>query len=77
MWQNSTSQATFKVPMYWERKQANYLPSVIVMDNVPYYSSQLEKILTSKTRKADTLAWLHKKNIQHYLRNTVPPFQNY
>ena len=39
-------------------------PAVIVMDNAPYHSKQIDKAPTSKDKKADILAWLDRKNIQ-------------
>lgn len=45
-------------------------PSVIVMDNASYHSCFLEKIPSTKTRKADIVAWLQNKNIIHNPNNT-------
>lgn len=45
--------------------------SVIVIDNAPYHSRQVEKIPTSAWRKADIIGWLKSKNIvfdEHMLK---------
>ena len=47
-------------------------PCVIVMDNASYHSSLMEKIPSTKTKKADIIAWLQQKNISHNIGNTVP-----
>lgn len=47
-------------------------PSVIVMDNASYHSTSAEKIPTTKTRKADILAWLQSKRILHDPKTTRP-----
>ena len=39
------------------------LNSVIVIDNAPYHTVKLEKIPTTKTRKADIQAWLTSKGV--------------
>jgi transposase len=50
--------------------------SVIVMDNASYHSCYAEKFPTTKSRKADIVAWLQIKNIPHNSSNTVPELLN-
>ena len=45
---------------------------VIVVDKANYLSSFMEKILSTKMKKADIIEWLQQKNISHNPSNTVP-----
>ncbi|GBO19984.1 hypothetical protein AVEN_222850-1 [Araneus ventricosus] len=49
---------------------------VIVMDNASYHSAYAEKILSTKTKKVDILAWLLNKNIPHNATKTRPELLN-
>lgn len=40
--------------------------SIIVMDNAPYHSVQINRAPTSASRKADIISWLLLKNITHH-----------
>lgn len=44
---------------------------VIVMDNASYHCTHLEKIPTTKTRKAETVQWMEGKRIHHDPNLTV------
>ena len=39
--------------------------SLIVMDNAPYHSKQLNKAPTTQTRKSDIIKWLQENSIEH------------
>ena len=45
--------------------------SIIVMDNAPYHSRQLNRAPTSATKKADILAWLDKHSIPYPQSNNL------
>ncbi|GBN18754.1 hypothetical protein AVEN_69950-1 [Araneus ventricosus] len=51
-------------------------PCVIVIDNSKYHSAYTEEIPSTKTKKADVVAWLLNKNILHKATKTRPELLN-